>query len=416
MQRVTFDNNQSIGGTGPNRGGVAYGAMSIFFSTVTVEDCIFTNNLAQAGSSTGSGINGGLHADALGGAISIENGKGSPPTQNGTITLNRLTISGNQVKGGNASTTNGTGGGAYGAAIVVEYTTLFSISDSSIVNNTATAGTGHTGGNTGGGGIHAADNSQLSFDRVTVNKNSAIGGNGASGGNSGPGSGGGMYLFATRAGSHHATLNNVIIAENQAYQGTVGVQSLGNGSGGGLQIDGLAADINHATIVSNHIGSNMVLAQGLEIQPWNGTTPALAASVNLNYSIIADHTGGDTRASAIVVVPGSTLTINKDLFADNTINTNENSMPIAPGTINGLNTVLTATSAGFVSPGSPDYNYHLLSTSPAIDQATGSTTPVDIDNHRRPFGAISDIGADEYETSGHSANQHYIYLPFVRKQ
>jgi hypothetical protein len=50
LQRVTFDNNQSYGGTGPVRGGVALGALFIFASNVTVEDAIFTNNLAQAGS------------------------------------------------------------------------------------------------------------------------------------------------------------------------------------------------------------------------------------------------------------------------------------------------------------------------------------------------------------------------------
>jgi hypothetical protein len=58
--------------------------------------------------------------------------------------------------------------------------------------------------------------------------------------------------------------------------------------------------------------------------------------------------------------------------------------------------MLSASSAGFVSPGSPNYDYHITPSSWAVDQAIGSTTPSDIDGQTRPYGTISDIGADEY--------------------
>lgn len=381
LQRVTFDNNRSYGGTGPDRGGVAFGALFIYASNVTVENAIFTDNLAQAGSSTGNGTSGGLNADALGGALGVE--------LCNIINIWHIIVSGNQIRGGNATEK---GGGAYGAGILVEDTTLFSISDAYVENNTAIAGNARIGGNAGGGGIIVVNSGQATFERVKVINNSAIGGNSTSGGMAGPSAGGGMYIFATHTGTFHATLNNVIIAENQANQGSIGVQPLGNGGGGGIIIHGTNADINHTTIVRNQIGSNLVLGQGLVVQPWD----SLPAAVNLNNSIISDHSGGDARASAIVVEPGSTLTFNHGLFAGNTRNTNENAMPVSPGTINGLSTMLSANSVGFISPGSPSYNYRLRLDSPARDQATSSTISDDIDGQSRPYNGASDLGADEY--------------------
>jgi len=380
LQRVTFDNNQSYGGVGPDRGGIAFGALFIYGTTVTVEDAIFTNNLAQAGSSTGNGTSGGLNADALGGAISIE--------LCNTITLRRITITGNQIRGGNA---NLYAGGAYGAAILIEDTASFTISDSSIVNNTAIAGNAQTGGNAGGGAIHAADNGLVTFERVEIMSNSAIGGNSISGGNAGPGAGGGMYIFATHSGTFHATFKNVMIAENLANQGS-GVTSSGNGGGGGVVVHGMNADFIQTTIARNHLGSTMVLGQGLVVQPWG----SLPAEVNLNYSIVADHSGGGTLATAIAVQQGSALTFNHGLFAGNTKNTNADGSPVPVGTINGLSTMLSASSAGFVSPGSPNNNYHLRLDSPAKDQATSSAIVNDIDGQSRPYNGVSDLGADEY--------------------
>jgi len=383
LQRVVFDNNQSHGGTGGDRGGVALGALFIFNSTVTVEDATFTNNLAQGGSSTGNGTNGKLNADALGGAIGIENA--------GTVILRRITMTGNQVIGGNATQN---AGGAYGGAILVEDTDLFSISDAYLANNSAVAGTASTGGNAAGGAINTTNSGEVTFERVQVINNTATGGKASSsGGNAGTGAGGGFYVFATKTGTFHATINNAFIADNQAYQGSVGVTSLGNGGGGGVIVQGMKADINHATIARNHIGSNLVLGQGMVAEAW----ASLPATVNLNFSIIADHTGGNTSAAAIVVDNKSALTLTRGLFVSNTRDTNNDNMPITHGTINGLSSMLYSSTAGFVSPGSPNYDYHILTTSAAKDQAINSTMPEDIDDQARPYGPASDIGADEYE-------------------
>ena len=116
LERVTFDSNQSFGGTGPVRGGLAFGAFYMNGS-VTVRDSSFTNNTARAGNSTGNGSSGGLLADALGGAIG---GSG------GTWLLETYRQRSNLVQGGNAATY---AGGGYGGAIIIENASNFTLRD-----------------------------------------------------------------------------------------------------------------------------------------------------------------------------------------------------------------------------------------------------------------------------------------------
>lgn len=386
LQRILFDGNRSYGGTGPDRGGIAFGALFIYKSTVTVEDSIFRNNLAQAGDSTGSGLSGGLNADALGGGIAVEQG---------VITLRRLTVTGNQVIGGDASTY---GGGAYGGGIFIEdfgeNATTVTISDSYVADNTAIAGDAEYGGNSAGGGICSA-NSDVTIERTSVISNTSIGG-GSTAGEAGPGAGGGLYIFADRQGSFHATLENVIVAGNFADQGS-GTTSLGNGGGGGIVIHGMDADIAHATIAQNRLGSELILGQGLLVQPWpSPSDPSLPAAVTLSYSVVADHTEGGSLATAVVIQQGSTVTFNQGIFSGNLKDTNADNSPVPAGTVNGLSTMSSASSVGFVAPDEPDYNYHLRLNSGAKDRATGSVVSDDVDGQSRPYGQGSDFGADEY--------------------
>ena len=140
--------------------------------------------------------------------------------------------------------------------------------------------------------------------------------------------------------------------------------------------------------------------------------PAIA---NLQYSIIAEHVNSATNnTSALTVAQGSTVNINRVLFAGNTNDTNLNNRPIAVGTITWMSTVLNANSAQFVAPGAPAYDYHLASNSPAINQAQGSSATNDIDGDTRPIGSSPDIGADEARISAPGAS-FYSYLPFARK-
>jgi len=171
-----------------------------------------------------------------------------------------------------------------------------------------------------------------------------------------------------------------------------GAASLGGG-GGGIQVQGLTATISHATIARNRLGSSLVSGQGLLVL----TAPGVSASTaNISYSIIANHTEGKAGAVAVHAQLGNTLNFNRGLFVGNNKNTNAGEG--GSGTINGLASMLSASSAGFVSPGAPDFNYHIRSDSAAKDLATGSTLTTDIDGQGRPYDGISDLGADEYST------------------
>ena len=393
LERVTFEGNQSFGGIGPVRGGLVFGALFVNGS-VTIDYGTFTNNQALAASSSGSGTTGGQNSDALGGAI----GGGG-----GSWVLKHITATGNQVVGGNGLSY---AGGGFGGGIYVEMAASFAISDSYLSNNLAQGGDSTNGGFGAGGGL-LVNTTSATIDRVWLISNSAEGGNTTSTGNAGAGGGGGLYLWATDGTViSPASVTNVVIADNYVAMGSIGGTSPGGG-GGGIQIQGQQAIITHSTIARNRLGPTLVAGQGLLVLTAPGVS---SASANVNYSIIADHTEGGSGAAAVLVQQGNVVTFNRGLFAGNTKNTNSNGKPMSAGTINGLATMLSASSAGFVAPGSPNFDYHLLATSAAKDQAIGSTTPVDIDGQARPYGPVSDIGADEYELPNLSATPNSISM------
>ncbi len=386
LNNVVFDGNQSYGGVGPERGGVAFGALFIYGSTVVLEDAVFTNNLAQGGDSAGSGLSGGLQADGLGGGVGV---------MNSFVTLRGVTVTGNQVIGGSASKY---GGGGYGGGIFAEgtdnFTSYLTISDAYVADNTALAGNAATPGNAAGGGINTA-NVAFTMERAQVLTNISTGGSSTSGGGSGIGAGGGIYIFAIRTGVPRATIRNAVFADNLAKQGG-GLLHPGNGGAGGVMVHGMDADISHATFDRNRLESPLILGQAMVVQPWQLSSGSLPANVYLSDSIIANHTEGGVDASAIIVWPGSSLTFNRGLFAGNTLDTNASGIPVPPGIIYGLETTLSAATPGFVSAGLPNYNYHLRLDSTAKDQAYGSTVSDDFEGDSRPQGSAADLGVDEY--------------------
>ncbi len=367
LQNVTFDSNQAIGGNTSPRGAQSLGG-GLFVadgSSLGATNLTLTNNQAIAGSGgIGYGSNISDRADALGGGAAI---------MLSTATINGLTATNNQIVAGSGSQY---GGFADGGGLFFEGATA-TVSDGLISDNTSTGGASSGNGGEGEGAAIMAINkngndSQLTLNRLTIVNNTATGGAGATAGRS---NGGAITLIGTQA-----TATNLIIADNVANAGA------GNdrwGGGGGVYISrGTNLTLNHATLARNSVFSTMLAPALLAL---DGST------MTVNYSIIANHTGSGSGDGAVLALSGADrITLNYTLFSGNTLNID----PDGSGIITNSNA--QSGSPAFVSPGSPNFNYHLTNSSAAKDKAVGSTTSLDIDQDKRPFGSLNDLGADEF--------------------
>lgn len=378
VERVSFQGNVSVGGDGADRGGYAFGAVFIFQSNVNIRYSTFTRNQAQAGFGEVGSAADGSRADALGGAVAIEG--------NSDVKLIGVQASDNSVGGGDGVQF---GGGGFGGAVYVEDSSL-TVADSQFRSNLARGGYGLSAGGFAGGGGILAFNSEANIERVQVIANRAVSGDAGEGGTAGPVGGGGVYLWRARPDAPAInSITNAIIAANAAESGRG--KSAGGG-GGGIQTQGLTAEITHVTLAGNRLGDGLIAGGGMVVVEAPGVS---TTTVNLNYSIVADHVA-ESAGAAIAVLPGNTLNLTRGLFANNTTDTNSDSSQLPAGTINGLATTIRANSAGFASPGAPDYDYRITARSPAVDRAIGSTTPDDFAGRTRPSGAAPDLGAHEF--------------------
>jgi hypothetical protein len=385
LERVTFQDNRAAGGTGADRGGLALGGGLYAYQTIIDGDHLtFTTNLVEAGDSSGSGVAGGLHADALGGGAALQ--------QDSSVRLSNVIATENQAIGGNAGSYGGTyGGGGFGGAIHTEEASL-TLSDARIKNNSVLGGRGANGGVGFGGGLEIL-NSYVILKRMSIVANTAeSGGTSVNGGTAGAPGGGGIYLWDSQDLSYQNKMVNILFADNKIVMSPSGSDRFGGG-GGGLVIQGTEVEIIHSTFAQNKLGENLKSGQAILAQKYD----SIPSSVDLKYSIVANHVNPYTdNTSALTVSEGNTAYLYQGIFANNTNDTNLNNRPLLPGEIIGLDTMIEVDSTAFVSPGSPDYDYHLTSNSPAIDKATNSTTKDDIDGHPRPYNEASDIGSDEY--------------------
>ncbi|MCB8944620.1 MAG: fibronectin type III domain-containing protein [Ardenticatenaceae bacterium] len=364
LENILFENNEARGGTGVERGGFGIGGGLYTFQTdMNGGYMTFRNNLSIGGSSNGSGISSGYYADAQGAGVAFQNGS--------IVNVHHLEVYDNQATGGNAP--NGEAGGAFGGGIFAEVAELI-LTDVNVYDNLALGGNGRNETNKAslgfGGGI-ATGTADITLERLRVVNNIARGGNGQTW--AGSGGGGGYYL----SGFTEVTIANSIFANNLVEVGS-GISP--GGGGGGIFANFANINVTHSTFADNQLGDSTL--QGIGLVVING------GSINLNYSIIANHTQSSS-AYAIHAQPSGTVNLNKNLFYGNNFDTG------GGGTFNGMGTNLSG-NPNFLSPGSPNYDYHITSGSAAIDQATGSTTPVDFDNESRTTSAPADVGADEF--------------------
>jgi len=378
LEHVTFSGNRALGGQGQDRGGTAIGG-GLYVDTADVHSSHlgFYDNVAHAGSSGGSGRDA-VHnwtADGLGGGAAIH--------VSSDATMERITAIGNQAIGGDAGIQAGAG---HGGAIYAEHA-IFELTEADLRQNKAIGGNG-ANGYVGGGGALMASESSMSLERSIIIGNEAWGGNGTTG-QTGAAGGGGLYLLRTSTQPGTVSILNSVIAENLVVEGQGA--TLSGGGGGGLWLQGVEIDITHTTIARNRLGETLGYGMGAIVVNFACQRPTV---VDMHYTIVEGHT--HTWGDALHVWQGNTLNLHRSLIAANSKNTNADGSPGGtPGTITGLPTCLEAVSAEFVAPGSPEHDYHLDSSSPAIDQAVDSTTSKDIDGEGRPLGEAPDIGADE---------------------
>ncbi|MBV9926934.1 MAG: hypothetical protein JOZ96_18090 [Acidobacteria bacterium] len=256
--------NAGTGQNGGNFGGEAGGGGLYSFANTTVTNSTFDSNTA-----TGGRGGDAFGPDCFGGHIALDGGAargGAILADNGSLTVNTATFANNSVKGGDGGDGGKTNGGTC-------------------------SGSQHGAGGVAQGG--AITNQNMG---TTVNiKHGTISGNSAQAGNSGvnqpgvslparpvaEGTGGGI-----RVGPGAATLENTIIANNTAANGT--------GDATGAPVPGPDVDGN---VTSN--GHNLV-GNATEATGFTGTGDL--TGVNPSLMALADN-GGPTQTMALS--PGS---------------------------------------------------------------------------------------------------------------
>jgi hypothetical protein len=198
LGNMTLQNGSNVGA--PARGGAIFNE-----GTLTLNNVTLSNNQAR-GNNGNTGAAGGA---AFGGAI----------YSNGTLTLNSVTLTGNRATGGNGG--DGSPGGLVGCPFTCTPTP---------------GGSGGNGGLAQGGGVFIDTGGSLTINTATFDSNTATGGNGGNGGT-------GVVQGPTGAG---ATANGG--GGFKASGTTVTVSGITNGT---------AANANAATAGSNGTGGSV---------------------------------------------------------------------------------------------------------------------------------------------------------------
>ncbi len=378
----------STSGQSGGRGGYG-GGISILYGTVVISHSLIISN------TTGNGGYGnyGSHDGGSGG----DGGDGGGIAMRYAIlTVESSSIISNTTgagKDGGASSVGWFGGdggrGGLGGGVYVAGTVLI---EHSIISDNATGGGGYgappssatwgLGGVGGdGGGIHVAFALDLSSSTVM---NNTTGKGGLSGSASNPlrspaGSGGGLSLY----NDGRVAITNTLIAQNR-------LSNVGRGQGSGLNMTGYgqrSAQLWHVTFADNTGGDESGISLSMP-----------DATIALTNTLIA------SQAAGITVTAGSTATLEATLWH----NTGG-----PAGDCGGAGTIITGThnywgDPDFVNAGAGDY--HLGSSSTAIDRGINARVDVDIDGDLRPSGNGYDIGADEFVS-----RLEFVYLPLAQK-
>ena len=370
---------------------------------LTLQNLTLSNGLARGLDGGAGGAGGGGGAAGLGGAI----------YNRGTVTLNGVTLTGNQAIGGNGgnggSSSNSNGGGGGG---VQSSGTVYAGGAPNGGVSLGLSATGEGGGGAGGSGAGGTGGFGGGGGGGGTNSNSAggAGGFGAGGGGGGGvasgGAGGGSSLFGASGGAgasnrgggggggmgaggaifNRGTLNitNSTLSGNTASGGNGGTSgggsssagSAGAGYGGALfNYDGGSVTIDQTTIVSNTAANG---GGGIYSYRTGATTTLI-----LRTSIVANSTSGfDCVVNGAHNTSGST---------SNLIESNS-SCPSA--------TVTADPALGSLADnGGSTFTFLPASGSAAINAVISCTISVDQRGISRPQGSACDIGAVEVQVA-----------------
>ena len=394
---VVFLQNSARGGEGASLGGTGLGG-GIFVAGTTVNglNVIFENNAAFGGRTDGIGLLDGKLADGLGGGVALVNGA--------ALDLKGAHFQSNGAGGGYA--VNGNGGGGYGGGIYADSSRV-TIRASDFTSNRAVGGDGPRNqvpaASSAQGGAVMAVNSPTTIDRTIFSRNGA---GIRSNFDLRPRTLGGALALVGGSADVRATITTSLFERNEVYRG-MGQDASRTGGGGAIWIDGPTTAIAQSTFALNQLTANLLLPTGQQGQAiLVGTTRP--TTLTLWYSIVSDHRNlidPTDDSTALVVMPGSTANLKRNLFADNHRDSIEPSRPTAGGPVfthavpdiqaNAVRYVVGGV-AKPVALGDVQPDLRITRDSAAVNAASGSTASIDLAGNARV--GTPDIGA--YEANG----------------
>lgn len=370
----------SFGGSGGNGGGISID-VSVADAPVSISNTTIANNIAGDGAIGGS-LRSGIGGNGGGAEIKIDGGN---------ITLDAVTINGNDAGDGadgvTASGSGASGGfGGDGGGIFVDdssYESLVSVATSTISNNTAGdagASLNDTAGIPGdGGGLYVAiadfapnppGTGQVVIERSTISGNTA--GTGAPGTTStSGGAGGGTFIRAGDGTGTDITITRSTIDGNAGGPAGTG---RGPGDGGGVFLAENAgqAALDQATLTNNN-GLN-----GVNLLTRAGQT-------TISGTVIGDKAGQDLENCNAIGVTLTSLGHNLEASEGG----------FTCGFTNGTDIKAESTDLGpFGDNGGPTQTRVPVSNGALVDVVPCSAT-TDQRGAAAPFGEACDIGAVE---------------------
>ncbi len=377
LEGLSLTHGDAVGLGGGRWGDDAGGGVYVMTATIAISNCRIVNSSAYYG--------GGLFLwDSNNATLTGNQISNNTAERGGGVELyysNNATLTGNQINNNAA---------ARGGGLELYYSNNTTLTHGTIMSNTTTS---H------GGGLYmsfSSDNTTLTNNTITNNSSGDDGGgifatgnntmlmNNTIMGNTASDKGGGLYLYLGKTTlTNNTIVSNTasnggalyLLSNNADLQNDIIADNVAENDGGGLYVQASSSVLRHLTLARNS-GST-----GIYVTEYAVSSSYLV----MTNTILVSHTVG------LSVTSGSTATVQATLWG---------SGKWANGTdYGGEGTIITGTvnvrgDPAFVDPDAG--NYHILSTSAAVNAGVDAGVTTDIDGDTRPSGLGYDIGADEY--------------------